>query len=73
MPISALPYWYFTDSWIVFSLEVDAQHIIGPNVVPFFTTSSSFMLDVFSTGVSTAMFEVLFISYKLLIVPGPIS
>ena len=39
-------------------------------MVPCFTTSSTVMIDVFLTGVSTTMFEVLFISYKLLIVPG---
>ena len=39
-------------------------------MVPYFTTFSTVMFDVFPTGVSTTMFEVLFISYKLLIVPG---
>ena len=39
-------------------------------MVPCFTTSYTVMLDVSPTGVSTTMFEVLFISYKLLIVPG---
>ena len=67
MPISTLPYRYFTASWISFSLDVDALNIIWPNGVPCFTTSSTVMLDVFPTGVSTTMFEVLFISYKLLI------
>ena len=69
MPISTLPYHYFTASWIAFTLDVDAQHITGPNMVICFTTFTV-IFDVFPTGVSTAMIEVLFISYKLLIVPG---
>ena len=36
-------------------------------MVPCFTPSSTVMLDVFPTGVSTLIFEVWFISYKLLI------
>ena len=60
MSISTLPYWYFTASCIVLTFDVDAQHIIGPNMVPCFTTSSTVMLDVFPTGVSTTIFEVLF-------------
>ena len=39
-------------------------------MVPCFTNSSTVMLGVFPTGVSTTMFEVLFISCKLLIVRG---
>ena len=39
-------------------------------MVPCFTTSSTVMLDFFRAGVSATIFEVLFISYKLPIVPG---
>ena len=39
-------------------------------MVPCFTISSTVMFDVFPTEVSTKIFEILFISYKLIIVPG---
>ena len=39
-------------------------------MVSCFTTSSTVMLDFFRAGVSATIFEVLFISYKLPIVPG---
>ena len=61
MPIPTLPIWYFTASRISFTLGFDAQHIIGPNIVPCFTTSSLVMLGVFPSGVSSAM--VLYVLY----------
>ena len=69
IPISTLPYWYFTASCIVLTFDIDTQHNIGRNMVPYFITFSTVMLDVFPTGVLTAIFEVLFILYKIIIVP----
>ena len=60
MPISTLPYLYFTASWIAFTLDADAQHTTGSNMTFCFTTSSIVMLDIFPTGVSTTMLKVLF-------------
>ena len=53
----------------MFTIDVDAQHIIRPNMVLCYTTST-IILNVFATGVSTTIFEFLFITYKLLLVPG---
>ena len=39
-------------------------------MVSCFTTSYTVMLDAFPTDVSTTIFEILFISYKFLIVIG---
>ena len=54
----------------MFTLDIDAQDIIGPNMVPCFATSFTVMLNVLPTGMSTKTFEVSFYLYKFLTVPG---
>ena len=60
IPIFILPCLYFTSSLMLLTVDVSAEHMMGPNIVPCFTTSLNYISSVFPTGVIVIIYVVSF-------------
>ena len=70
IPIFVLPYLYFSFYPILLTLDVSAHHMIGRNIVPYFSTSLTCIFSMSATGVLIIISDSFHISYKTFSVFG---